>query len=61
MVEFIVLDKSNYYLTKGKNQRVYRYTERQKTMQCIIRWLRKMFPTNDVEYLSGKKSNAQDT
>jgi len=55
MVEFIILDKSSYCLTKGKNQKVYRYSERQKKMQCIIQWLRRMFPTNDVGYLSGKK------
>ena len=55
MVEFIILDKASYCLTKGKNQRVYRYSERQKKMQCIIQWIRRMFSTNDVEYLSGKK------
>ena len=55
MVEFIILDKSSYLLTKGKNQKVYRYSEREKKMQRIIQWLKRMFPINDVEYLSGKK------
>tara|TARA_B100001250_G_scaffold38052_1_gene30389 strand:+ start:5504 stop:5680 length:177 start_codon:yes stop_codon:yes gene_type:complete len=54
-IEFIILDKSSYLLTKGKNQKVYRYSEGEKKMQRIIQWLKRMFPTNDVEYLSGKK------
>ena len=53
--EFIILDESSYRLTKGKNQRVYRYTEKQKTMQHIIQWLKRIFPINDIKYLSGKK------
>ena len=54
-IEFIILDKSSYLLTKGKYQKVDRYSEGEKKMQRIIQWLKRMFPTNDVEYLSGKK------
>ena len=28
--EFIILDESSYFFQKGKNQMVYRYTQKQK-------------------------------